>query len=143
LVVDILAIEPDRDFVVSAHIPRFGGLSATDQTALLNEPLPEQVFVYPLRDRAVQFDEATQIPYEPFLGTIATAPALEAVSTLSPGPFGGNMDVPDVGPGASLRLPVFVEGALLFVGDVHAAQGDGELCGVACEVTASVKLRMG
>jgi hypothetical protein len=52
------------------------------------------------------------LPWEPFVGTIAVAPDLEAISALSPGPFGGNMDVPDVMPGNTVYLPVFNEGAL-------------------------------
>ena len=125
-----------------AHIPYFGGLTGTDRTALLNEPLPEQVFIYPLRDGQIELPRGIRIPYEPFLGTIATSPEIEAIATLVPGPFGGNMDVPDVCPGNTVRLPVSVEGAYFFTGDAHAAQGDGELCGVACEVTARVRLRL-
>jgi acetamidase/formamidase len=142
LVVEILEIEPTRDFVASAFIPYFGGLTATDRTALLNEPLPEQVFIYPLRDGAIELPRGIRVPYEPFLGTLATAPEIEAISTLVPGPFGGNMDVADVCPGNVVRLPVSVEGAYLYTGDAHAAQGDGELCGVACEMTARVRLRV-
>jgi acetamidase/formamidase len=143
LTVEILEIEPRRDFVVSAHIPFFGGLTGTPQTPLLNEPLPEKVFLYPLRDGHVELPRGIRVPYEPFLGTIATSPAREAINTLTPGPFGGNMDVPDVCPGNTVKLPVSVEGALLYTGDAHAAQGDGELCGVACEMTARVRLRLG
>jgi amidase len=142
LAVHILEIEPTRDFVASAFIPYFGGLTATDKTALLNEPLPEQVFIYPLRDGAVELPRQIRVPYAPFLGTLATSPELEAISTLVPGPFGGNMDVADVCPGNVVRLPVWVEGAYLYTGDAHAAQGDGELCGVACEMTARVRLRV-
>ena len=130
------------DFVVSATYPNFGGLTGTDRTALLNEPLPEQVFIYPLRDGHVELPRGIRIPYEPFLGTIATSPEIEAIATLVPGPFGGNMDVPDVCPGNTIRLPVSVEGAYFYTGDAHAAQGDGELCGVACEMTARVRLRL-
>jgi amidase len=143
LVVEILEIEATRDFVVSAQIPYFGGLTATDRTALLHEPLPEKVFVYPLTERGVELPRGIVVPFEPFLGTIATAPELEAISTLVPGPFGGNMDVPDTCAGNTVFLPVFVEGAYFFTGDAHAAQGDGELCGVACEMTARVRLRFG
>jgi amidase len=143
LLVDILEIEPTRDFVVSAFIPFFGGLTGTDRTALLNEPLPERVFVYPLREGAIELPRGIRVPYRPFLGTLATSPELEAISTLVPGPFGGNMDVADVSPGNVIRLPVSVEGAYLYTGDAHAAQGDGELCGVACEMTARVRLRIG
>jgi acetamidase/formamidase len=142
LAVEILDIEPTRDFVVSAFIPDFGGLTGTTQTALLNEPLPERVFLYPLRDGAVELHGGRKVPYEPFLGTIATAPEIEAIGALVPGPFGGNMDVPDTCPGNVVRLPVSVDGAFFYTGDAHAAQGDGELCGVACEVTARVRLRL-
>jgi acetamidase/formamidase len=142
LAVEVLEIEPTRDFVVSAFIPEFGGLTGTTQTALLNEPLPERVFVYPLRDEAVELPGNRRVPYEPFLGTIATSPEIEAIGSLVPGPFGGNMDVPDTCPGNVVRLPVSVEGAFFYTGDAHAAQGDGELCGVACEMTARVRVRL-
>jgi amidase len=140
--IEILEIEPTRDFVASAFIPYFGGLTATDKTALLNEPLPERVFIYPLREGAIELPRGIRVPYEPFLGTLATSPEIEAISTLVPGPFGGNMDVADVCPGNVVRLPVSVEGAYLYTGDAHAAQGDGELCGVACEMTARARLRI-
>ena len=142
LAVEILEIEPTRDFVVSAFIPYFGGLTSTDRTALLNDPLPERVFIYPLREGAIELPRGISVPYEPFLGTLATSPEIEAISTLVPGPFGGNMDVADVCPGNVVRLPVSVDGAYLYTGDAHAAQGDGELCGVACEMTARVRLRV-
>lgn len=141
LAVEIIEIEPTRSFVASAHIPHFGGLTGTDLTALLNDPLPEQVFIYPLRDAHVELPRGIRIPFEPFLGTIATSPEIEAIASLVPGPFGGNMDVADVCPGNTIRLPVSVEGAYFYTGDAHAAQGDGELCGVACEVTARARLR--
>lgn len=143
LLVEILEIEPARNFVVSAFIPYFGGLTTTDKTAFLNDPLPERVFIYPLRDGAVELPRGIRVPYAPFLGTLATSPEIEAISTLVPGPFGGNMDVADVCPGNVVRLPVSVEGAYLYTGDAHAAQGDGELCGVACEMTARARLRVG
>ena len=112
-------------------------------TPMLNEPLPEQVFIYPVRDGSVHLSDSVRLPYEPFVGTIGTAPEIEAVSSLTPGPFGGNMDIPDVAPGSTIRLPISVEGGFFFIGDAHAAQGDGELCGVACEMTARVRLRVG
>jgi acetamidase/formamidase len=143
LAVEILEIEPTRDFVASAFIPYFGGLTATPTTALLHDPLPERVFIYPIKDGTIELVRGVRIPYEPFLGTIATAPEAEAISTLTPGTFGGNMDVADVCPGNTVYLPVCVEGAYFFTGDAHGAQGDGELCGVACEMTARVRLKLG
>ena len=143
LVVEILDIELTRDWVASAHIPFFGGLTGTADTALLAAPLPEKVFIYPLRDGHVELPRGIRVPIHPFLGTMATAPQIEAIAALVPGDFGGNMDVPDTCVGNTVRLPVRVPGALFYTGDAHAAQGDGELCGVACEVTAKVTLRFG
>jgi amidase len=142
LCVEIIEIEPTRDFVISALIPFFGGLTSTQQTAMLQEPLPERVFKYPLHDGYVHMPNGVKVPYKPFLGTIATAPDLEAIGALTPGPFGGNMDVADICPGNTVRLPVRNEGAYFYTGDAHAAQGDGELCGVACEMTARVRLSL-
>jgi acetamidase/formamidase len=79
----------------------------------------------------------------PMLGCIGVAPAGgEAISAATSGPHGGNMDVRRLGPGATVTLPVFAEGALLFVGDAHALQGDGEISGTGVEISADVRLRV-
>lgn len=136
LKVNILDIQPTRDWAVSLFIPFFGGLTSTNATRTLQEPLPERVWMYKIEDGWVTHNENLRFPWRPFLGTIGTAPMLEALSALTPFDHGGNMDVPDVKPGNSIYLPVKVEGALLYVGDVHAGQGQGELCGVALEIAA-------
>jgi amidase len=82
------------------------------------------------------------IPAEPFIGTIGTSPAAEAVATITPGPHGGNMDCSDVRPGNTLILPVNRPGALLGLGDVHAVQGDGEVSGTALEINSVTHLRL-
>jgi amidase len=143
LVVRLESIEPKRDYAVSCFAPYFGGLTSTTLTRTLQEALPEKVYVWNLveegGERYVTNDEiGVRLPWEPFVGTIAVAPDLEAISALSPGPFGGNMDVPDVRPGNTVYLPVFNEGALFYTGDCHARQGQGELCGVALEITSKV-----
>jgi amidase len=140
LAVRIEAIEPTRDWAVSCFVPYFGGLTATRATRLLHEALPERVFFYDLRDGAFHLEGRPSIPWRPFLGTMATAPDLEAVSALTPHDFGGNMDVHDTCPGNTLYLPVRVEGARFFTGDCHGNQGDGELCGVALEISARAVL---
>ena len=89
----------------------------------------------------LRHDDYLRFPWKPFLGTIATAPELEAISTLTPFENGGNMDAPDVKPGNIIYLPVSVDGAYFFTGDCHAIQGEGELCGTALEISAKVKLR--
>ncbi|WP_199902132.1 acetamidase/formamidase family protein [Azospirillum sp. B506] len=112
----------------------FGGLVGTGDTALLNAPLPERVKkveVDPIT--GVRWSDRITLPYQPFIGTIGTSPEIEAISSLHPDYYGGNMDLPDVAPGSVIYLPVHAPGALLYLGDCHAAQGDGELCGFAIE----------
>jgi amidase len=140
LKVRIEHIEPTRDFAVSAMIPYFGGLTSTEMTRTLQDPLPERVYVWQLRDGNRLHNEEldVEVPWNPFMGTLAVAPDLEAITALAPGPFGGNMDVPDVKPGNTIHLPVWNEGALFYTGDTHANQGQGELCGVALEITSRV-----
>jgi acetamidase/formamidase len=80
-----------------------------------------------IRDGHVLFNEEIRIPVRPMIGTIGTAPALEAVLSGSAGRHGGNIDVPEVSVGSTIYLPVYVEGALLALGDCHALQSDGEI----------------
>ena len=137
LAVTIISIETSRDYGVSAIIPEFGGLCATPLTRTLNEPLPPKVMIHPIKDNSITFStdlNIPPIPYEPFYGTIGTSPELEAISSLSPGSHGGNMDAADVCPGNTIILPVNVDGGFLYIGDGHAAQGDAEICGVATEI---------
>jgi len=139
LAVRIEGIEPTRDFAVSVLIPYFGGLTSTNFTRTLQEPLPERVWIWDLVDggkNLLNEELGVKLPWQPFLGTLAVAPDLEAITALAPGPFGGNMDVPDVKPGNTVYLPVWNEGALVYTGDCHARQGQGELCGVALEITS-------
>lgn len=99
--------------------------------------------VVDVRDGHVIWDERTRIPIRPMVGVLGTAPALEAISTMDCGPHGGNLDVQEFAPGTRVLLPVAVDGALLYVGDCHAVQGDGELCGFgAIEIRSRVTIRV-
>ena len=81
-----------------------------------------------------------EVPLRPMLGCVAVAPARkEAVATSTPGAFGGNMDYNGMVVGVKLMLPVSEPGALLFVGDGHARQGDGEVVGNALEISMDVE----
>lgn len=118
----------------TALITEFGGLVATGDTALLNTPLPERVKKVEVDAvTGVKWTDKITLPYQPFIGTIGVSPEIESISSLVPDYYGGNMDLPDVAPGAVIYLPVHTKGAYLYLGDCHAAQGDGELCGVAIE----------
>jgi amidase len=144
LAVRIISIKPrgPQPVGTTCLLPEFGGLVPTSQTAMLNAPLPERVKKVRLDEDGVYWSDKITLPYEPFIGTIGTSPEIEAISSLVPDYYGGNMDVPDVGPGAIIYLPVNTAGALLYLGDCHAIQGDGELCGVAMEMPATVKIQI-
>ncbi len=88
------------------------------------------------------FGAWARVPLKPFAGTIGVAPAEPGChSVVPPRRVGGNMDLRDIACGAELQLPVEVPGALFSVGDTHAAQGDGEVCGTALESPMRVALR--
>ena len=78
----------------------------------------------------VLWDDRLRIPVRPMLGFVGVAPRnRECYDNAWGGYWGGNMDAPDVCPGTTLLLRAFHEGALLHIGDLHALQGDGEICG--------------
>jgi acetamidase/formamidase len=114
-------------------LPLFGGLSSTQKSPTLQDPLPEIVRKVNVTEKEVSWSRRIRFPYDPFIGSIGTSPELDSINSLTPDTHGGNMDLPDVRPGNTLYLPVRAPGALLFLGDCHATQGDGELCGVAIE----------
>ena len=141
-------LTPARDFGASCTIPLFGGLTSTDRTATLQDPLPERTWIYEVnRDRHTVAFQAqasefrVELPMDPMLGTVGVAPAASEVrSSLVPDTFGGNMDTPEMRAGATCYLGVNVDGALFSVGDGHYRQGEGEACGTAVEGAMNVTL---
>ncbi len=123
-------------------IPYFGGLTSTPKNPGLQEPLPEIIHIVEVTEKAIVWNDRIHFPYDPFVGTIGTSPEVDSVSSTIPESHGGNMDLPDVRPGNTLYLPIKVPGALLFLGDCHAAQGDGELCGVAIEFPTETTIEL-
>ncbi|MEO6607374.1 MAG: acetamidase/formamidase family protein [Aestuariivirga sp.] len=80
------------------------------------------------------------VPIEPMIGCFGVAPAMgQSISTATSGPYGGNMDCRGFGAGVEVMFPVSAEGALFYLGDVHAAQGDGEIVGTGIETSAEVQ----
>jgi amidase len=98
--------------------------------------------LFDIVDGEVVFNERIRFPVRPMVGVIGTAPAGDGIATQHPGPHGGNMDHTDARVGARIHLPVFVPGALLFIGDVHASMGDGEISITALEVPGEVRVRV-
>jgi acetamidase/formamidase len=141
LAIHFVSIEPSRDWAASCTVPLFGALTSTHQTATLQEPLPEVVWIYEVdagkrtvtyRARAGEY--VVELPLDPMHGTVGVAPAsFEARSSLVPDAHGGNMDTPEMRAGTTCYLGVNVEGALFSIGDGHCRQGEGETCGVAVE----------
>jgi len=121
-------------YVAGTPIFKFMGIS-----------FPREPKICQIKDGQIDFSDRIVIPYQPMIGTIGVAPHLEEESISSgvlPGRHGGNMDLPDVAPKSTVFLPVFHEGALLYVGDAHAVQGEGEISGTALEMPAEVEIKV-
>src|SRR5437868_1498268 len=150
LAVKILDIQVDGNQGVGAFASGFGALNETNYTPMLHPALPEKIWLYPIDHatntatfNAIDSNFSVKIPLHPFFGCIGVAPAGgEARSSIVPAEFGGNMDSPEVSVGNTLYLPVNVPGALLYMGDGHAAMGDGEVAGTAIEVPLRTRLQI-
>lgn len=134
LQIELLDLRP-ADWGWTALIPGFG---------LLAVEFPEPALkVWRLADGWAEFAPGIRIPLAPFCGEIGLAPAAAgAHSTIPPYRHGGNMDTKHLTAGATLYLPVEVPGALYSMGDGHAAQGDGEVCGTAIETPMHASVRL-
>lgn len=120
----------------TANIPGFGLLADDFRDPALHVWQYDAASMMP-----ALFGRWARVPLKPFTGTIGLAPAAPgAHSIVPPRRVGGNMDVRDLAEGSQLYLPVEVTGALFSVGDTHAAQGDGEVCGTAIESPMKVAL---
>jgi len=122
----------------TANIPGFG---------LLADQFPDPALHVWTYDRAAlapaAFSPVGRVPLKPFAGTIGLALAEPGLhSVVPPRRVGGNMDIRDLAAGVSLYLPVEVAGGLFSIGDTHAAQGDGEICGTAIESPMSVTVTL-
>lgn len=143
LAIDIVDIDlPDRGVI--NIFPGFGGLEASVFTPA--EPSDPHTTFCEIDDGTVRYPttdgEVLEFPVHPQIGTIGTAERHESVYSVKPHDHGGNMDCPEVTVGNTLYLPVDVAGGLLYLGDCHAAQGDGEICGISVEVSAEVTLEV-
>lgn len=134
LEVEIVALET-ANWGWTAVIPGFG---------LLAEEFTEpRLKISPIVDGMVRFAPGINIPAEPFCGEIGLAPGtFDALSTIPPYRHGGNLDTKHLTAGTKLYLPVEAEGALFSIGDGHAAQGDGEVCGTAIETPMHATVRL-
>jgi amidase len=133
LSVEVLEIAPSRGY---------GWIVATPGRAMLRNRVDEwRRRKVSIDGDRISFNERITLPYAPMIGRMGVAPAGEPKPCNSVGPFGGAMSNTAIGPGATVYLPVFVEGGLLTIEDVHAAMGDGESASSAVEMGAEVTLR--
>jgi len=150
LAIKFLAIDIDGKEGYGSAGPGFGAINSTHYTPVLGAGIPSKEWVYPI-DKAANVATfkandssfSVKIPLHPFLGCVGVAPAAgEARSSIVPAEFGGNMDAPEATVGNTLYLPVNVPGALLYLGDAHAAMGDGEIAGTAIEISSHVRIQV-
>ena len=138
---DVLAVE-----LLEFRPPEWGWTAIIPGFGLLADEYPDpwlRVSEVDAGSRTVRFADGIALPYRPFPGTIGVAPAEPGEhSIVPPSRFGGNMDTKHLRGGTTLFLPVGVDGALFSLGDTHAAQGDGEVCGTAIETQMDVTLRL-
>jgi amidase len=132
LVVEILGIKIEGKGAI-VTIPKYGVLGGKRFSASTK--------IVSISKGFIDFDEGVRVRVNPMIGTIGVAPESEDVPSGSLGKHGGNMDVKELTAGTTLYLPVFTEGALFAVGDLHAVQADGELCISSVEVAGEVLLR--
>ena len=134
LEIELLEFQP-ADWGWTASIPGFGLLADDFPAAALR--------ITRLEAHSAEFLPGVRIPLAPFCGEVGVAPPTDgAHSTIPPDAYGGNMDTRHLTAGTKLYLPVFNPGGRLSLGDGHAAQGDGEVCGTAIETPMRVQLRV-
>lgn len=134
LEVEFVDFQP-ADWGWTALIPGFG--------LLADEFVEPALKIWRLAVGWAEFASGIRIPLEPFCGEVGLAPSAEgALSTIPPYRHGGNLDTKHLTRGAKLYLPVEVAGALYSMGDGHAAQGDGEVCGTAIETPMRAAVRL-
>lgn len=135
---------------VGAVGPGFGALNKTNYTPMLHPDLPETTWFYDIDSatntatfKANDSNFNVKIPMKNFFGCIGVAPpGGESRMSITPGEWGGNMDANEASVGSTIYLPVSAPGALLYIGDGHSAQGDGEVAGTGIEVPLRVRFQV-
>jgi acetamidase/formamidase len=137
------------DYSWMAIGPRRGPLGESTRWPELSADYTTKIFRHApgpsgtYRDGILHFNEHISWPITPFIGTIGVAPEREVTTSLDgQGEWGGNLDIRDVAAGNRIFLPVFHSGALFYLGDVHASQGDTEFTGTAAETKATVRVKL-
>ena len=143
-----------EDILVADHSwiaigPRRGPLGESCRWPELSADYTTKIFRHApgpsgtMRDGMLHFSDRLSWPITPFIGTLGVAPDREVTTSVDgQGDWGGNLDIRDVCPGNRILLPVYHPGALFYLGDVHASQGDTEFTGTAAETMATVRVKL-
>jgi amidase len=150
---DVLVVTFE-DIVVDSYSwiaigPRRGPLGESTRWPELSGAYTTKIFEHSpgpsgtTRDGTLKFNNKISWPITPFVGTFGVAPDREVTTSLDgQGEWGGNLDIRDSAPGNKLFLPIFHDGALFYMGDVHASQGDTEFSGTAAETKATTRIKL-
>jgi acetamidase/formamidase len=135
---DALVVE-----TVSVKVADFGWSAIIPGLGLLEEFKKPYLYKWALKDKKfARFEKGIKIPISPFCGVLGVAPPERgSFEVMPPGKHGGNLDIRHLTAGSRIKIPVWVDGALFSVGDVHASMGDGEVCVCAIECAGEATLR--
>jgi len=134
LTVDILDVRPTQGFGYVIAIPGYG---------MFKDKVEFRKKIVPIEGNQVRYSDTITLPFAPMVGKLGVAPAQGSLPSNASGAFGGTLTNTQIGPGSTVYLPVFAEGGLLTIEDVHARMGDGEAAGSAVEMAAEVTMRCG
>ena len=135
---DTLRIE-----ILKIDINDYGVMAAIPGAGIFGGNIGESsIKILPIIEGKAIFNDSIYIPCKPMIGVIGVAPGEDAIPNGEPGSHGGNMDNSKIAEGAVLYLPVFHAGALLAMGDLHAAMGDGEVKVTGIEIAGKVKVKI-
>ncbi len=135
---DVLKVE-----IIDISIEDHGVMTTAPNLGVLGNLIKEEkTKIIPISEGKVIFNEKLQMPINPMVGVIGTAPKEQEIPTGTPGRHGGNMDCKRIVKGSTLYLPVNVPGALLAIGDLHGLMGDGEIVVCGLEICGEVTVKV-
>lgn len=138
LIGDVLRVE-----ILKIEVNDYGVMAAIPGGGLLGDEIKQsEIKILPIKDGKIQFNDCITLPLVPMIGVIGVAPEGVEIPCGTPGHHGGNMDNKKIQEGTTLYLPVFVEGALLSIGDLHCVMGDGEIMVTGVEVGGRVQVKV-
>jgi acetamidase/formamidase len=138
----VLTVEVGPIVLDPLGFTRFRGGNGAMPAWLGGSGIGYQDRVVTIEENRIDWGDGRSLPVAPMLGFVGTSPEHETWANTWAGNYGGNLDVQELTTGAAITLPVNVPGALLHVGDMHARQGDGEICGSGgIEASGVVTLR--